>query len=90
MPSNFFKGIAVILGITFALSKCGSETRQARSEFVAGCTQNGLAEVICKCAAEKVFEHYGDKAIVEMQRSQVVPPDLPAFSLRATAKCAKE
>jgi hypothetical protein len=90
MASGVFKAVAAILVVVFALSKCNSETRQARSEFVAGCTQSGLSDGVCKCAVKKVFEHYGDKAIVAMQRSQAVPPDMPSVTVRATAQCAKE
>lgn len=88
--STFLKGIVLVLVIVFALSRCNSETRQARSAFVAGCAQNRLSESVCKCAAEKLFEHYGEKALVEMQRNQTMPPDLPGFTLRATAQCVKE
>lgn len=85
--TGVLKLLAVILVAAFALSQCNSESRKARSELVAGCTQGGVSSSICKCVADEMFDHYGDKAMVEMQSSNRVPSDLARVMSHAAAEC---
>ncbi len=87
--TGVLKLLAVILVAAFALSQCNSESRKARSEFVASCTKDGLSSSICKCVADELFDHYGDKAMVEMHNSTDgrVPSDLARVVSHAAAEC---
>lgn len=89
MAYPVFKVMAAILVIAFGLSKCSSEARQARNEFIAGCTQGGSPDDICECAADEVFQHYGDDDIKRMQSNRSLPPDFARTTLRAMAQCVK-
>lgn len=82
--------LVVALFAVFLLSKCGGTARQTKSELVAGCTQSGVPNRVCKCVADKIFEHYGDDAIEKMSKNQRPPPDLAEVTFRSMEQCAKK
>lgn len=73
------------------LSGCfgSNEDAKIRGQFVKGCLSSGLDDDTCKCAFDKMEEHYGMEKLRQLdKRPYDIPEDFNQFSLNAMLICA--
>jgi hypothetical protein len=73
------------------LSGCfgSNEDAKIRGEFIKGCLTSGLDDDTCKCAFDKMEEHYGMEKLRQLnKRPYDIPEDFNQFSLNSMLICA--
>lgn len=76
---------------TALLAGCfgNNEDAKLRGQFVKGCLTTGLDDDTCKCAFDKMEEHYGIEKLRQLdKRPYDIPADFNQFSLNAMLVCA--
>lgn len=66
-----------------------NEDAKIRGQFVKGCLTSGLDDDTCKCAFDKMEEHYGMEKLRQLEkRPYDLPADFEQFSLNSMLICA--
>lgn len=73
--------------VVLALSACSSELDKLRSQFVDNCVAGGAPKSSCKCAFDKLQEHYGEQGLLAIEKQSTPPPDLSDRLFVAAGQC---
>lgn len=61
---------------------------KVRSEFVAGCMNQGAPELKCDCLYDKLKDKYGVDGLKDMQHGETMPPGFVEASVVGAAQCS--
>jgi len=76
-----------MLMVVLALSACSSELDKLRGKFVDNCVAGGAPKSSCKCAFDKLQQHYGEQGLLVIEKQSVPPPDLSDRLFAAAGQC---
>jgi len=76
-----------MLMVVLALSACSSELDKLRGKFVDNCVAGGASKSSCKCAFDKLQQHYGEQGLLAIEKQSVPPPDLSDRLFAAAGQC---
>ena len=74
MGSRIRKMLTVAL-IPLALCACTSELDKVRGQFIDNCMSSGAPKSNCKCAIDKLQDHYGEKGLLAIDAQGYPPAD---------------
>lgn len=74
MESSAKKMLTVAL-IMLGLCACSSELEKVRGQFIDSCMSGGGSKSNCKCAIDKLQEHYGEKGLLAINAQGYPPAD---------------
>ena len=86
MESRAQKMLTVAL-ITLALCACTSELDKVRGQFIDSCMSGGGSKSNCKCAIDKLQDHYGEEGLVAIDQGGYPPPDFVDQLVAASNQC---
>ncbi|AMJ57418.1 hypothetical protein AXG53_12780 [Stenotrophomonas sp. KCTC 12332] len=73
--------------VVLALSACSSELDKVRGQFVDNCMSSGAPKSNCKCAIDKLQDHYGEQGLVAINRQGYPPSDFAEQLFVAAGQC---
>lgn len=76
-----------MLMVVLALSACSSEFDKLRDKFVDNCVAGGAPKSSCKCAFDKLQEHYGEQGLLAIEKQTIPPSDLSDRLFAAAGQC---
>ena len=86
MGSRIRKMLTVAL-ISLALCACTSELDKVRGQFIDNCMSSGAPKSNCKCAIDKLQDHYGEQGLVAINRQGYPPSDFAEQLFVAAGQC---
>ena len=86
MGSRIQKMLTVAL-ITLGLCACSSELDKVRGQFIDSCMSGGGSKSNCKCAIDKLQDHYGEQGLVAINRQGHPPSDFAEQLFVAAGQC---
>ncbi|WP_313642713.1 hypothetical protein [Stenotrophomonas sp.] len=73
---------------TLLLSACGSDLDRVRGQFIDSCMSGGgIKKSECKCAIDKLQDHYGEEGLVAIDQGGYPPPDFVDQLVAASNLC---
>ena len=73
---------------TLLLSACGSDLDRVRGQFIDSCMSGGgIKKSECKCAIDKLQDHYGEEGLVAIDQGGYPPPDFVDQLVAASNQC---
>ena len=73
---------------TLLLSACGSDLDRVRGQFIDSCMSGGgIKKSECKCAIDKLQDHYGEQGLVAINRQGYPPSDFAEQLFVAAGQC---
>ena len=73
--------------VVLALSACSSELDKVRGQFIDNCMSSGAPKSNCKCAIDKLQDHYGEQGLVAIKRQGYPPSDFAEQLFVAAGQC---
>ena len=86
MGSRIRKMLTIAL-IPLALCACTSELDKVRGQFIDNCMSSGATKSNCKCAIDKLQDHYGEQGLVAINRQGYPPSDFAEQLFVAAGQC---
>ena len=73
--------------VVLALSACSSELDKVRGQFIDNCMSSGAPKSNCRCAIDKLQDHYGEQGLVAIKRQGYPPSDFAEQLFVAAGQC---
>ncbi|MEG1682031.1 MAG: hypothetical protein RR326_18165, partial [Stenotrophomonas sp.] len=73
--------------IPLALCACTSELDKVRGQFIDNCMSSGAPKSNCKCAIDKLQDHYGEQGLVAINKQGRPPSDFFDQLAHAAEQC---
>lgn len=81
------KPIGIVI-VALLLGACSSDLDKVRGQFIDSCMDGGgIKKSECKCAIDRLQEHYGEEGLVAIDQGGYPPPDFVDQLLSASAQC---
>lgn len=77
----------LIPAITLMLGGCTSELDTVRGQFIDSCMSGGAPKSNCKCAVDKLQDHYGEQGLVAINKQGRPPSDFIDQLANAAEQC---
>lgn len=78
------------LAIAFMLVGCSSDLDKVRGQFISSCMDGGgIKKSECKCAIDRLQEHYGAEGLVAIDQGGYLPPDFVDQLVSASTQCRR-
>ncbi|MCI1058782.1 hypothetical protein [Stenotrophomonas maltophilia] len=77
----------LIPAITLMLGGCTSELDKVRGQFIDSCMSSGAPKSNCKCAIDKLQDHYGEQGLVAINKQGRPPSDFFDQLANAAEQC---
>ena len=77
----------LIPAVTLILGGCTSELDKVRGQFIDSCMSSGAPKSNCKCAIDKLQDHYGEQGLMAINRQGRPPSDFLDQLANAAEQC---
>ncbi|PZU30266.1 MAG: hypothetical protein DI584_00020 [Stenotrophomonas sp.] len=69
------KKMLIVALIALGLCACSSELDKVRGQFIDSCMSSGGSKSNCKCAIDKLQDHYGEHGLLLIDEQGYPPAD---------------